>query len=95
MSSTAPGTKTGRRHTAGAFDVRNFIGMLLGLYGIILTLYSFLGGGAEDKTGGVNANLWTGLALLLVGAGFMAWARLRPIVIPDEIPHDDGRPAHH
>ncbi|GEP39685.1 hypothetical protein NPS01_33480 [Nocardioides psychrotolerans] len=38
-----------------------------------------------DKTGGVNSNLWAGLALLVVGVGvgFLLWARLRPVVVPE------------
>ena len=50
----------------GAFDIRNFIGILLGLFGLAL-----LGAGifaftpeAAAKTGGVNANLWAGLAMV-------------------------------
>ncbi len=70
------------RHTAGAFDIRNFIGALLGLYGIILTLMGIFGDKAYEKTGGLNANLWTGLILLLTSAVFMTWARLRPIIVP-------------
>lgn len=84
------------KKTAGAFDIRNFIGMLLGLYGIILTLMGLFGDKELDKTGGINANLWTGLALLVVAAGFMAWARLRPTVVPDQVEpviDDATRPA--
>jgi len=84
------------KKTAGAFDIRNFIGMLLGLYGIILTLMGLLGDQELDKTGGVNANLWTGLALLVVAAIFMTWARLRPTVVPDHVEpvvDDATRPA--
>ena len=33
----------------------------------------------------MNANLWAGLALLAVSAAFLVWARLRPIVVPDDI----------
>ncbi|WP_286967198.1 MULTISPECIES: hypothetical protein [Arsenicicoccus] len=87
------------RHKAGAFDIRNFIGYLLGLYGLVLTLMGLFGDKELDKTGGVNANLWTGLALLVVACCFMAWARLRPIVVPDYVDTDDaedtGRPAGH
>jgi xanthine/uracil/vitamin C permease (AzgA family) len=32
-----------------------------------------------DKAAGVNVNLWTGLAMLLVGAIFLAWAFMRPL----------------
>ncbi len=84
------------KKTAGAFDIRNFIGMLLGLYGIILTLMGLFGDKELEKTGGVNANLWTGLALLAVGAFFIGWARIRPIVVPEHVdaPDDDPtRPA--
>jgi hypothetical protein len=47
----------------------------------------------EEKTGGVNANLWAGIALLAVGIGFMAWARIRPVVVPEDVDRDTG-PAH-
>lgn len=88
MTKTPP---TSGRHTAGAFDIRNFIGALLGIYGVILTVYSFMPGGqAPEKTGDINANLVIGLLLVLVGAVFMAWARARPIVVPEHIESSDG-----
>ena len=85
-------------HRAGLFDIRNIIGALLAVDGLIILLVGVFGDVEEDKTGGVNANLWAGLALLVVGAIFLAWARLRPVVVPDdfEADHDDGgRPAGH
>ena len=89
-------TQTSGTHKAGAFDIRNFIGALLAIYGVILTLYSFFPGGQDpDKTGGINANLIIGLMLLVAGAVFMAWARLRPVVVPEHIEHDPDRPSHH
>ena len=92
--STSPG-KQGR-HTAGAFDIRNFIGLLLAIYGAILTVYSFLPGGqAPEKTGDINANLLIGVLLLVVGGGFMLWARLRPVIVPEHVEHDSDRPAGH
>lgn len=69
------------KKTAGAFDIRNVIGALLALYGVILTLMGLFGDPETDKTGGVNANLWAGLALLVVGVGFLIWVRIRPIVV--------------
>ena len=80
MSSTPT---TGRRHTAGVLDIRNIIGALLGTYGVILTITGLVADPETDKTGGVNANLWAGLALLVVGVGFLVWARLRPVVVPE------------
>ena len=52
---------------AGAFDVRNIIGALLTIYGVILLLVGLFGDADAATTGGVNANLWAGLALLVVG----------------------------
>jgi len=84
------------RHTAGALDIRNIIGGLLGVYGVILVLMGLFGDKELDKTGDVNANLWAGLVMVAVSAVFMIWARLRPIVVPDHLePLDDGRPPGH
>jgi len=85
-----------KQHTAGAFDIRNVIGMLLLVYGVILTAMGLFADVEEDKTGGVNANLWAGLALLAVGAAFVVWARLKPVVVPDHVatPEDMSPPGH-
>jgi hypothetical protein len=80
-------------HKAGAFDIRNIIGALLGTYGVILTLAGLLGEHEPEKTGGVNANLWTGLALLVVGLLFIGWARLKPIVVPADVDRPDDDPT--
>ena len=84
------------KKTAGAFDIRNIIGLLLGTYGVILLLAGLFGDKALDKTGGVNANLWTGLALAVAAVVFLGWARLKPIVVPAEVEKagdDPTRPA--
>ena len=82
---------TGRPgHAAGLLDIRNIIGGLLGIYGLILVLLGIFADPQEDKTGGVNANLGAGLALLVAAAIFITWARLRPVVVPDDVQHDDS-----
>lgn len=81
------------RHTAGALDIRNIIGGLLGAYGVILVLMGLFGDKELDKTGDVNANLWTGLALVVVAVAFLGWARLRPIVVPGEFDRPDDDPT--
>ncbi|HEV7171767.1 hypothetical protein [Pedococcus sp.] len=89
-------TSPAPKKTAGAFDIRNIIGALLGLYGVILLLAGIFGDTASAKTGGVNANLWTGLALLVVSVIFLGWARLKPIVVPadvEPVADDPTRPA--
>ena len=84
------------KHTAGALDIRNIIGGLLSAYGVILVLMGLFGDKELEKTGDVNANLWAGLAMAVVGAGFILWAWLRPTIVPAEVPpKDDGPPAGH
>ena len=72
-----------RRHSAGALDIRNIIGALLATYGVILVVTGLVGDADTDKTGGVNANLWAGVGLLVVGGAFLAWARLKPLLVPE------------
>jgi hypothetical protein len=83
--STSSTSSTRRTHNAGLLDIRNIIGALLGIYGVILFLLGVFADPQEDKTGGVNANLWAGLALLVTSAVFMAWAKLRPVKVPDNV----------
>ena len=83
----------GSPHKAGVFDIRNIIGALMAVYGVILTLAGLLGEHEPEKTGGVNANLWTGVGLLAVGAFFILWARLKPIVVPTDVDSPDDDPT--
>jgi hypothetical protein len=85
--------RSGTTHNAGAFDIRNIIGALMGVYGVILALAGLLGEHEPEKTGGVNANLWTGLALLAVAAVFVGWARWKPIVVPEQVDRPDDDPT--
>jgi len=93
MSDTSGKSADAAPHKAGAFDIRNIIGALMGLYGVILTLAGLFGDPELEKTGGVNANLWTGLALIVVAAVFLGWARLRPIVVPEKFDRPDDDPT--
>ncbi|GAB1515889.1 hypothetical protein [Actinophytocola sp. KF-1] len=67
-----------------AFDIRLIIALLAGVYGLVLTFLGlFVTSDAEiDKSAGVNINLWTGLALLVVALLFALWTRLRPLRVP-------------
>jgi hypothetical protein len=79
---------------ARLFDIRRVIGGLFLVYGVILAVTGLLDGRAEiDKAQGVRVNLWTGVAMLVVGAVFLVWQRLRPLAPPTEPETDDpGRP---
>lgn len=76
-----------RSHTAGAFDIRNVIGALLGLYGLILLLsFFFLDPGVDAATGAAkdsSYNLWTGVAMLVAAGAFFWWTKANPIKIDD------------
>ena len=76
-----------KKHTVGLFDIRFIIGGLIGLYGIILTLLGLFRASDEElaRGDGLNINLWAGLGMLVVGAGFILWARLRPVMVPDDV----------
>ncbi|HET7682816.1 MAG TPA: hypothetical protein VFK34_04025 [Marmoricola sp.] len=83
------------REVSGLFDVRNIIGALLGIYGIVLLLTAAFDD--ADTTGGRNsgsANLWVGIVLLVVGILFIVWARLRPIEAPTEVIEDIKAEEH-
>lgn len=75
---------------ARALDIRNFIGTLLGLYGIILTAMGIFGDAELQKTGGINANLWAGIVLVIGSAIFLGWARLRPVTVVHHIDSDEA-----
>ena len=76
-----------RSHTAGAFDIRNVIGALLGLYGLILLLsFFFLDPGVDAATGAAkdsSYNLWTGVAMLVAAGVFFWWTKANPIKIDE------------
>jgi xanthine/uracil/vitamin C permease (AzgA family) len=65
---------------ANRFDIRRIIGAVFVVYGAILTLIGLLGShDVKTKAAGININLWTGLAMLVVAALMIAWALLRPV----------------
>jgi hypothetical protein len=69
---------------AGAFDIRVFIGALIGIYGLVLVLVGLFGTSDAQlaKSDDLNINLWAGLGMVVVAAGFFLWARLRPVIVP-------------
>jgi hypothetical protein len=72
--------KAREARAANLFDLRRIIGALFVVYGVILTVVGLTDSQAEiDKAAGIQINLWTGLAMLAVGAFFIAWALLRPL----------------
>jgi hypothetical protein len=84
------------------FDIRNVIGALLAIYGVILTIAGFAPAllrerdkGASDNPVdlyfGTEANWWVGLILIVVAVVFFAWAALRPVRV-EEAPAPSDSP---
>jgi hypothetical protein len=71
------------------FDLRMIIGVLFCVYGVILTITGALDSSAEiARAVGVRINLWTGIAMLVIGVFFVIWDVSRP-EIPDEAPGEE------
>jgi len=65
---------------ANLFDIRRIIGGVFIVYGVTLTVVGIFGSEeVKNKAAGVNVNLWTGLAMLVVGALMIVWALTRPV----------------
>jgi xanthine/uracil/vitamin C permease (AzgA family) len=65
---------------ANRFDIRRIIGGLFVVYGLILAVVGVVGTDAiKHKASGINVNLWTGLAMIVVGMLMIAWALVRPV----------------
>lgn len=68
---------------SSAFDLRNVIATLIGLYGAVLVVCSFvLDPGINPDTGlpkDSMDNLWAGVAMLVAAVIFWAWAKFRPV----------------
>ena len=84
-----------RAHKAGAFDIRLIIALLIGVYGVILTVMGIGFTSAEElaKAANVNINLWAGIGMLVVAAFFVIWAKARPLVVPAEPGAGETAPA--
>ena len=87
MTSEQENGSTPGKRTAGAFDVRFIIGGLLAVYGLVLVIV------AAVSSDGRQINLLAGLGMLATALVFGAWARIRPIVIPEDFEAD--KPAIH
>jgi hypothetical protein len=88
MAESKTGTSSGT-HRAGLFDIRFIIAALIGLYGIITLLTGLFASDAQiEKADGLNINLSAGIGMLVVAIGFGVWAKVRPIVVPDQVEQD-------
>jgi len=82
-------------HKAGAFDIRTFIAVLIGIYGVVLVVMGLVATSDAElqKAAGLNINLWAGIGMLVFAAAFQAWAMLRPVVVPQQEDHAPSEEA--
>jgi hypothetical protein len=76
------------RTRRAAFDIRLIIALLIGVYGLVLTVMgaAFTPDAQLAKAAGININLWAGIGMLAAAALFVLWAVLRPIRVPEQPP---------
>lgn len=79
---TGTEAQTGTTAVRG-YDVRYFIALALGLIGVFLVVVALVVPAHTElqRTGGLHANLWTGVVMVVVSVALALWARLRPMVI--------------
>jgi hypothetical protein len=87
-------TEEAKSSAASLFDIRRIIGGLFTLYGLlVLGAGLFDGSNAKEKASGIDINVWTGLGMLLLGLGMLAWMWLRPVDVREvqhEMDESDG-----
>jgi hypothetical protein len=69
-----------------AFDIRLIIALLVGVYGVVITVLGlwFTTDEEIERSAGVNINLWAGLGMIAVAAAFTAWVVIRPLGVSEE-----------
>jgi hypothetical protein len=82
------------------FDIRRVIGALFVLYGVVVLVAGIVDGAdAKKKAAGIDINLWSGSAMLLLGIFFLVWMWLNPLArvtaADAEDADDGGRRADH
>ncbi len=82
----AESNETQKSHRAGVFDIRFVIAALIGVYGVILVVMGLFTSEADlAKADGLNINILAGIGMVVVAAAFAVWAKLRPIVVPEDL----------
>jgi hypothetical protein len=87
VSTTAEEDQEAHDHGT-AFDIRTFISVALGLIGVFLVVCGLVFDPEYNKTGNINANLITGIALIVVSIIFIVWAKIAPLAPPADVTTD-------
>lgn len=75
-----------RSNRFAAFDIRLIIALMVGVYGLVITIMGLAVTTEEEiaRSAGVNINLWAGIGMLVVGGLFVLWVVLRPLRADEE-----------
>ncbi|MCB8877677.1 hypothetical protein [Acidisoma silvae] len=77
---TNPTTATEEGASGKLFDLRVLIGIVLGIYGLMLFVTGLTDTKASlAKADGIPINLWFGVFLVVIAGLFFVWRRLAPI----------------
>ena len=63
-------------------DIKVPIGLMFTILGLLLTIFGLAtGGNAElyERSLDININLWTGLAMLVIGVFMLATSKMKPL----------------
>jgi hypothetical protein len=75
------------------FDLRRILGALFLLYGVLVTIVGIVQNDQDvAKTHGIAINLWTGIAMLVLGILFFVWDRLSPVPEEDIVRNEEAEP---
>lgn len=75
-------------------DLRSWAAAMFGVFGLMLATYGafFVTDADLAKGAGINLDLWTGIGMLVVAVGFLAWLLTRPPEIEHDIHVVEGAP---
>ncbi|MDQ3104620.1 MAG: hypothetical protein M3Q87_05275 [Actinomycetota bacterium] len=80
---------------AKLFDLRTFIGSLFCIFGVAVTIAGITASDAEvARASDLNVSLYSGLAMLVTGIGFIAWMLTQPPVLPEADSKMDRPDSH-
>jgi prolipoprotein diacylglyceryltransferase len=75
------------------FDLRRILGALFVFYGVVVTIVGLVRNTQDmAKTHGIPINLWTGIAMLVLGILFFVWDRFSPVPEGDIIRNEETEP---
>lgn len=78
--STDPVTSAEEGASGTLFDLRVLIGVVLGIYGVMLFVTGLTDTKASlAKADGLPINLWFGVFLVVIAALFFIWRRVAPV----------------